>query len=118
IGLPILFTIDRSQKQHPVLRNFPILGRVRYFLESIGPEMRQYWFNNDTEGKPFPRVEFENVVKSAKYQQNILGFGSQRDFEKEGYYISNAMFPKQTNELKMDMETMVSTKKYILLHES
>ncbi|RIL87736.1 FMN-binding glutamate synthase family protein, partial [Staphylococcus equorum] len=34
--------VDRKQKQHSVLRNYPVLARVRYFLESIGPELRQY----------------------------------------------------------------------------
>ncbi len=94
------------------------LGRIRYFLEKIGPEMRQYWFNNDTEGKPFSRVEFENVVKSAKYQRDVLGFGSERNFEEEGYYIVNSMFPKQSDEMKMDKKTKINTKKYILLRDS
>src|SRR6476659_2109711 len=43
--------MDRSQKQHPVLRNYPIVGRARYFFETIGPELRQYLFSNDLEGK-------------------------------------------------------------------
>lgn len=122
IGLGItfiaLYWTDRHQRQHPVLRNFPVLGRVRYFLEKIGPEMRQYWFDSDTEGKPFSRVEYENVVKSAKYQREVLGFGSQRNFDEEGYYIANSMFPKQTDEMKVDRETKVQTKKYLLLKDS
>lgn len=76
-----MFIKDRSQGEHPVLRNYPVLGRMRYFLESIGPEMRQYWFNSDTEGKPFSRVQLENIVKSAKYQREVLGFGAERDFD-------------------------------------
>jgi glutamate synthase (ferredoxin) len=109
---------DRSQGEHPVLRNYPVLGRVRYFLEKIGPEMRQYWFNSDTEGKPFSRVEYENIVKSAKYQREVMGFGSERNFEEEGYYIANTMFPKQTEEMKMDSKTKIHTKKYILLRDA
>jgi len=53
-GLFLLHIIlDRKQKKHSILRNYPLLGRIRYFLEKIGPELRQYWFNSDTEGKPF-----------------------------------------------------------------
>ncbi|HET7579860.1 MAG TPA: FMN-binding glutamate synthase family protein [Bacillales bacterium] len=113
-----MFVSDRVQKEHPTLRNYPVLGRMRYFLEKIGPEMRQYWFNADHEGKPFSRVEYENIVKSAKYQREVLGFGSQRNFEEEGYYIANTMFPKQMEELKMDRDTKIHTRKYILLKDS
>ncbi|HEX7064890.1 MAG TPA: FMN-binding glutamate synthase family protein [Bacillales bacterium] len=118
IVLAKLYVSDQSQKQHPVLRNYPVLGRIRYFLEKIGPEMRQYWFNSDTEGKPFSRVQYENIVKSAKYQREVLGFGSERNFEEEGYYIANTMFPKQMEEMKIDRETKAHTKKYILIKDT
>lgn len=74
IGLT-LYWIDRSQQQHPVLRNYPVIGRARYFLETIGPELRQYLYNNDTEGKPFSRIEYQTIVKSAKYKRDVVGFG-------------------------------------------
>src|SRR5699024_5890939 len=97
-----IFFIDRTQRQHPVLRNYPIVGRARYFFEKIGPELRQYFFNNDRESKPISREEYGHIVKKAKYKRDVEGFGSQRDFEKAGYYIRNSMFPKLTEELKMD----------------
>ncbi|QBK25282.1 FMN-binding glutamate synthase family protein [Ureibacillus thermophilus] len=112
-----LYFIDRSQKQHPVLRNYPVIGRARYLFETIGPELRQYLFDHDTEGKPFSRFEYQTIVKSAKYKRDVIGFGSLRDFEKPGFYIRNSMFPKLTEELKMDEETTVKTKRYILLNE-
>lgn len=109
---------DRRQKEHPVLRNYPLLGRARYFLEKIGPELRQYLFNSDTEGRPFSRKDYEHVVKSAKYMRDVVGFGSKRDFDEKGYYVRNAMFPKQLEELRMDRETKVQTKRYILLEDA
>ena len=112
-----LFFIDRTQKQHPILRNYPIIGRIRYFLETIGPELRQYLFNNDLEGKPFSRNDYQHIVKKAKYQHDMVGFGSQRDFEKAGYYIRNSMFPKLTEELKIDGYTKVNTERYLLIKE-
>ncbi|WP_100012824.1 FMN-binding glutamate synthase family protein [Lentibacillus sediminis] len=116
VGL-YLFFIDRTQKQHPILRNYPLIGRVRYFLETIGPELRQYLFNNDVEGKPFSRNDYQHIVKKAKYKRDVVGFGSQRDFEEAGYYIRNSMFPKLTEELKIDKKTKVTTDRYLLLKE-
>src|SRR5690606_18700043 len=112
-----LYFIDRNQKQHPVLRNYPLVGRARYFLETIGPELRQYLFDSDLEGKPFSRVEYQHVVKQAKYKRDVVGFGSRRDFEKPGYYIRNTMFPKLAEELKMDRNEKVNTHRYLLINE-
>ena len=55
LGVIWLFK-DKGQNQHSVLRNFPVLGRIRYISEKIGPELRQYFFANDNEGKPFHEV--------------------------------------------------------------
>ncbi|MDY0404994.1 FMN-binding glutamate synthase family protein [Virgibacillus sp. 179-BFC.A HS] len=112
-----LFFLDRNQKQHPVLRNYPVLGRMRYLLEKLGPELRQYLFNNDLEGKPFSRVEYVQIVKKAKYKRDAIGFGSERDFEKPGFYLRNSLFPKLTEELKMDMETKTTTDRYLLIKD-
>ncbi len=115
--LAYLFKFDQNQKRHSILRNYPALGRMRYFFEKIGPELRQYWFNSDTEGKPFSRDEYENIVKTAKYKRDVVAFGSKRDFEEEGFYVRNDMFPKLTEEIKMDQETSVKTKRYLLLKD-
>lgn len=117
IVLIVLYFVDRSQKSSPILRNYPVLGRVRYFFEKIGPELRQYWFNNDEEGKPFSRNDYQHIVKSAKYKRNVVGFGSERDFEEAGYYIKNALFPKLTDEIQFDRDTNVTTNRYLLLKD-
>ncbi|MFI8495410.1 FMN-binding glutamate synthase family protein [Peribacillus butanolivorans] len=108
---------DRRQKHHAILRNYPVLGRVRYFLEKIGPEMRQYWFNSDNEGKPFSRDDYEHMVKSSKYLRDVIGFGSKRDFDEEGFFVRNSMFPKLAEEEKYDRETQVMTKRYVLMKD-
>lgn len=123
LGVSIFFFIlylilfDYRQKKHSVLRNYPALGRVRYFFEKIGPELRQYWFNNDSEGKPFSRDEYEHIVKSAKYKRDVIGFGSKRDFEESGYYVRNDLFPKLMEEIKVDEHTVALTKRYLLLKD-
>lgn len=99
------------------MRNYPVIGRARYFLETIGPELRQYLFNNDREGKPFSRSEYQHIVKKAKYKRDVIGFGSLRDFEEAGFYIRNSLFPKLTEELKMDQNSKVTTDRYLLIKE-
>src|SRR5699024_146267 len=71
-----LILFDRRQKMHSILRNYPLLGRVRYFFEKIGPELRQYWFNSDDEARPFSRDDYEHIVHGAKYKRDVIGFGS------------------------------------------
>ena len=114
---PILFVIwyihDRRQSQHSVLRNFPLLGRVRYFLEMMGPELRQYMFDADDEGRPFSRSDFSNIVVQGKYLQTVIGFGSKRDFDKPGLFIRNSMFPKQKEEMKVSITPKIRTKRYV-----
>src|SRR5699024_6801210 len=106
IGIYIYF-VDRTQRQHPVLRNYPVIGRARYFFEKIGPELRQYFFNNDRESKPISREEYGHIVKKAKYKRDGEGVGSQREVEKAGYYSRNSMFAKLTEGWKMDKEAKV-----------
>lgn len=117
VGLIALYFYDRKKKQHSVLRNYPILGRVRYFFEKIGPELRQYLFAGDAEGKPFSRVEYAHIVKKAKYKRDVIGYGSQRDFSEAGFYVSNSLFPKLTEELKIDSEAKATTNRYVLLKD-
>jgi len=76
----LFYVFDQRQKQHAVLRNYPLLGRIRYFFEMIGPELRQYLFEHDTAGKPFFRLDYQHVVFSAKYGKAMIGFGFRRDF--------------------------------------
>lgn len=109
-----LFLIDRKQKQHAILRNFPILGRIRYMLEKTGPELRQYLFDDDNDGKPFNREEYLHMVLPGKYLNSVIGFGSKRDFQETGYYIRNAMFTKQNDEMRVDNEELVDTMRYIV----
>ncbi|MBD2848089.1 FMN-binding glutamate synthase family protein [Paenibacillus sp. IB182496] len=99
-----LYLHDKAQTEHSVLRNYPVLGKLRYLIEKMGPELRQYLFNNDREGKPFNRREFEFVNKAGKYADRMLGFGAERDYEQGGYYLANAMFPVQDEDLKRERE--------------
>lgn len=110
----ILYLYDRRQKTHSILRNYPILGRVRYTLEKTGPELRQYLFNDDNDGEPFNRDEYLHIVLPGKYLSSVIGFGSKRDFNESGYFIRNAMFTKQNEEMRVDNETVIESMRYIV----
>ncbi len=115
--LAYIYQKDDRQKQHAILRNFPLLGRARYMAEHVGPELRQYLFSDDNEGKPFSRLEYQDVVKAGKYNERLLGFGSNRVFEEDGYYIRNSLFPKLTSEMKIDNTKKTNTYKYVIDNE-
>ncbi|WP_411842474.1 FMN-binding glutamate synthase family protein [Salinicoccus sp. HZC-1] len=112
-----IYQKDDRQKQHAILRNFPLLGRVRYMTEHVGPELRQYLFADDNEGQPFSRLQYQDVVKAGKYNERLLGFGSNRDFEEDGYYIRNTLFPKLSTEMKLDNTEKTNTYTYVIDNE-
>ncbi len=114
---PILFVYlyfkDKRQSQHSILRNFPLLGRIRYVFEMMGPELRQYMFDSDYEGKPFSRTDFANIVVAGKYMKTLIAFGSKRDFEKPGWFLRNSMFPKLAEEMRVVCTPKIKTKRYV-----
>lgn len=108
----ILKSQDTKQEQHSIRRTFPVFARIRYLSEHISPELRQYFFDGDHEAKPFSRLDFQFIVKSAKYAKTIIAFGSKRDFDSPGFYIKNAFFAKQITDLEADNSELIQTKKY------
>ncbi|WP_299223488.1 FMN-binding glutamate synthase family protein [uncultured Aquimarina sp.] len=83
-------------KKHTVSHNFPIVGHLRYLLESIGPEMRQYFVANNREELPFNRIERGWVYASSKNENNYEGFGTDRDiYEHQHIFVKNCMIPFQ-----------------------
>src|SRR5918993_3938757 len=81
---------DLLQREHTLLRNFPVLGHARYLLEAIGPELRQYVVAGNNEERPFTRDQRRWVYASAKKDNNYFGFGTDNDLEyTAGYPIIN-----------------------------
>ena len=72
---------DVAQRHHAILRNFPIIGHFRYWLEAIGPELRQYIVTSNDEERPFSRDQRRWVYASAKKELNTFGFGTDNDME-------------------------------------
>jgi glutamate synthase domain-containing protein 2 len=109
-----LYLSDRRQSRHAVLRNFPLLGRLRYLFEHIGPELRQYLFDADTQGKSLSREEYRSVVVAGKYSKTLVSFGSKRDFERPGWYLRNAMFPTLMEDMAAVREPRIRTRQYAI----
>src|SRR3954469_24922344 len=72
---------DLTQKKHAILRNFPVIGHLRFTLERFGPELRQYIVTSNDEERPFSRDQRRWVYASAKRQINTFGFGTDNDLE-------------------------------------
>jgi glutamate synthase domain-containing protein 2 len=72
---------DLFQRQHAILRNFPVVGHLRFVLESVGPELRQYIVTSNDEERPFSRDQRRWIYASSKKQVNTFGFGTDNDLE-------------------------------------
>jgi glutamate synthase domain-containing protein 2 len=88
---------DLRQTRHAVLRNYPVAAHLRFFLESIRPEMRQYFFEGDKDGAPFPRDKRAIVYQRAKRDLDKRPFGTQYDVYEEQYeWLHHSIAPKPT----------------------
>jgi glutamate synthase domain-containing protein 2 len=72
---------DLLQRRHAILRNYPVAGHLRYLIEDVGPELRQYIVTSDDQERPFSRNQRRWVYASAKASTNVFGFGTEVDME-------------------------------------
>jgi glutamate synthase domain-containing protein 2 len=85
---------DLTQTRHAILRNYPLIGHLRFFFEKIRPEMRQYFFESDQDGAPFPREKRAIVYQRAKRQLDKKPFGTQGNVYAEGHeWMLHSMLP-------------------------
>ncbi len=92
--LAVMFIQDMLQKEHTIRRNFPLVGRLRYFLEKQGEFFRQYFFAMDREEQPFNRATRTWIYRTAKGLGGLIGFGSTNDLREPGSYIfANSPYP-------------------------
>lgn len=96
VPLFLLGVRDALQPRRAVLRNFPVLGHFRYLLESIRPEINQYFVESNTDGRPFSRNLRSLVYQRSKNELQTLPFGTQRDVYEEGYEWINHSFSART----------------------
>ena len=95
LALVVVSVYDLTQRRHAILRNFPIVGHLRYLLEGIGPEIRQYIVTDNDSDRPFSRDHRRWVYTSAKKVNTYFGFGTDNDLERSPNYlvVKQASFP-------------------------
>jgi glutamate synthase domain-containing protein 2 len=94
--LSLLGWRDVTQTRHAVLRNYPVIGHLRFLLEFIRPEMRQYFIESDNEAAPFSRQQRSLVYQRAKGEADKRPFGTQLDVQAAGYeWINHSMAPTE-----------------------
>ena len=89
-----IYVVDRTQTRHAVARNYPVVGRFRYFFEHLGEFFRQYFFAMDREELPFNRAQRSWVYRAAKDLDRTVPFGSTRSQTQVGSVVLvNSPFP-------------------------
>jgi glutamate synthase domain-containing protein 2 len=86
---------DSVQNRHALRRNYPLIGRLRYLMESIRPELRQYFMEGELDGKPFNRRQRSIVYQRAKNEKQTISFGMQDDPGRIGHeWAAHSIYPK------------------------
>ncbi|MGZ8390505.1 MAG: FMN-binding glutamate synthase family protein [Rhodoplanes sp.] len=94
-GLALVGTVDLLQTRHAILRSYPILAHLRFLLEEIRPEMRQYFFEDEKHGLPFSRDKRAVAYQRAKRVLDKRPFGTQYDVYAEGYeWLCHSLAPR------------------------
>ena len=102
VALSALGLRDLLQTRHAVLRNYPIVAHLRFLLEEMRPEMRQYFFEDDKTGTPFSRDRRAVVYQRAKRASDKRPFGTQFDVYAEGYeWIRHSLAPKTVDPARL-----------------
>ncbi len=85
---------DVVQRRHAVLRNYPLLGHLRYLLESVRPELQQYFIERNFDGRPYDRDTRTLIYERAKGTAGEKAFGTERDVNAVGYeYLLHTTVP-------------------------
>ena len=94
-GLALLGVVDLFQTRHAILRNYPISAHLRFIMEDIRPELRQYFFEGEKDGAPFSRDKRAIVYQRAKRALDKRPFGTQYNVYEEGYeWVRHSMAPR------------------------
>ena len=92
--LALLGTVDLLQRRSTLRRNYPLLAHLRYGLEAIGPEIRQYFIERDTEKVPFSREQRALVYQRSKHVMDVVPFGTERNVYGVDYeWINHSLAP-------------------------
>lgn len=92
---------DVIQTKHSLLRNYPLIGRLRWVFEHERTKIQQYFIEHDLNGTPYNREKRSDVYQKAKGDNNTTPFGTQLDVYKPGYeFVQHSMFPKDIKDVQ------------------
>jgi glutamate synthase domain-containing protein 2 len=92
--LAALGTYDLTQRRHTILRNYPVVGHLRYLLEALRPELQQYFIERNFDGRPFDRDRRTTIYERAKGVHSEQAYGTERDIDEVGYeYLAQSVAP-------------------------
>ena len=101
VPLVIIYLYDILQTKHSILRNFPVLGHLRFLFEFIRPEIRQYFIAGDQEERPFDRETRTLIYERAKKARDTIPFGTQQNIWATGYEsLLHSMKAKKPSEVE------------------
>ena len=104
-ALTVVGVVDLLQNKQALRRNYPLLAHFRYFFESIRPEIRQYFLEDDTVAAPFSRNQRSIVYQRAKRETDKRPFGTQLDVYADGYeWINHSMYPADITDTNFRIE--------------
>jgi len=97
----VVYIHDILQKKHSILRNYPVLGRLRFIFESEGPKIKQYFVENDINGTPINKEKRSDIYQKAKKDPNTVPFGTQLNVYEKGYeHIKHSLYPFDYHKIK------------------
>ncbi len=100
VPMLIIWVYDLLQKKRTILRNFPVLGHMRYILEFIRPEIQQYFVAADDAERPYNREVRSIIYQRAKNVRDTIPFGTSQDILKDGYtWVLHSLAPKAPEEV-------------------
>lgn len=106
--LIILGLVDIMQKKHAIMRNYPIVGRLRYLMEDIRPKIYQYFVESDIDGSPVNRVDRSTIYQRAKRELNSQPFGTQFNVYAEGYeWMAHSIQPRAFESMNKDPRVLI-----------
>ncbi|WP_066756672.1 FMN-binding glutamate synthase family protein [Crocinitomix algicola] len=92
--LILIGTSDALQKEHAIRKNFPLIGNLRYMLESISPEIQQYFVERRTDGRPISKNKRAVIYQRSKNLGSTHPFGTEENIYDEGYeFIAHSLYP-------------------------
>jgi len=104
----ILGIYDLYQPKHSIVRNYPVFGRLRYFMEELRPKVYQYFVESDTNGTPYNRLNRSLIYQRAKKDNDTIPFGTQLNVYDNGYeWLSHSIAAISHHELNLDPRVLV-----------